>query len=139
MRVQELYKWESEHDDKWFPTISNYQPILNSFGEIVIQVDDCDYQGDSRVLYNAGGAYGWLQFGWGSCSGCDSLQACGSWEDVQELSDSLENSIKWFGSAFEALLFFREHDWEGDYSWDDGEQAEFVKKCEEYLLKALEG
>jgi hypothetical protein len=139
LKVQELYPREEWQGDREFWTIGDYQPILNSIGEIVIQVDDNDYQGDSRVLYKAGEAYGWLQFGWGSCSGCDWLQGCSSWEGVQELADSLENDVQWFGSAFDALAFFREHDWEGDYSWNAAEQHEFVKRCIDYLLKAVEG
>ena len=134
LRVQTLYP----NEENEFLYICNYQPILDSFGKIIIQVDDMDYQGDSRVLYKSGAAYGWLQFGWGSCSGCDWLQACGSWEEVQELADQLENGVKWFGSAFDALVFFNTHDWEGDYSWHEAEQAEFVRECRKYLLKIVE-
>lgn len=58
---------------------SSYQPIMDSFGNIILQVDDNDYQGDSRLLYREDDRIGFLQFGWGSCSGCDSLQACHSY------------------------------------------------------------
>ncbi len=112
---------------------SSYQPMLDSFGDILVQVDDEDYQGDSRVLYYSGGRYGWLQFGWGSCSGCDALQACDSIEEVQELMDDLCGRIQWWGSAKEALDFFKTHDWKGDYSWSRDEQMEFVGKAIAYL------
>lgn len=57
----------------------DYKPIVNSFGKIIIQVNDGDYQEDSYILLEDDGRYGYLSFGWGSCSGCDALQAC-SWK-----------------------------------------------------------
>ena len=108
--------------------LSDYTPILKSFGKILLQVDDEDYSGDSRVLYEfPDGTYGYLQFGWGSCSGCDALQACDNPEEVEDLIDMLQASIKHFDSAEEGLKYFLEHDWEGDYSWHCKEQKEFIE------------
>ena len=123
----ELYLIEEEEDKYWLGE-SNYQPMLDEFGTIALQVDDDDYQGDSRVLYCDGERWGWLQFGWGSCSGCDALQACESIEEIQTLMDGLYTDIKWFSSTEEALQFFIDHDWKGDYSWHASEQQEFVTK-----------
>ena len=106
----------------------NYQPMLKEFGEIAVQVDDVGYEGDSRILYKKGTKYGWLQFGWGSCCGCDALQACETIQDVQLLMDELYNSIIWFDTANECLEFFTTHNWETDYSYSCEEQKEFVKK-----------
>lgn len=115
---------------------SSYTPMLEAFGEIVIRVDDNDYQGDTRVLFRENcysHSYGYLQFGWGSCSGCDALQACNNIDEVQKLMDELKDSIKWFEDEAEALKFFNEHDWEGDYSWNHLEQKKFVELCKKYL------
>lgn len=111
----------------------DYQPMLDAFGKIAVQVDDDDYQGDSRLLYDEDGRIGVLIFGWGSCSGCDALQACDSLEDVQELCNRLQESIKWFGDKEQALDYFKNHDWKGDYSWYQTETKEFISKCIEYL------
>lgn len=111
----------------------DYQPMLDAFGKIVIQIDDDDYQGDSRLLYDENGKIGFLTFGWGSCSGCDALQACGTLDEVQELCDGLQNDIKWFDDKKQALEYFTNHDWQGDYSWHYNETKEFVQKCIEYL------
>jgi len=127
--IQECYPelWEQDSDDWWAPC--NYQPILDSFGyKILIQVDDSDYQGDSRVLYRDGDRYGYLQFGWGSCSGCDALQACSSVGEVESLQHQLHRAIRWFGSKDECLKFFQDHDWEGEYSWHEDGQREFIQK-----------
>ena len=124
--VKELYKDESW---SWY----DYQPMLNAFGKVAIQVDDDAYQGDSRLLYDENGKIGVLIFGWGSCSGCDALQACDSLEEVQELCDSLQDDIKWFDDKKQALEYFTNHDWQGDYSWYQTETKEFINKCIEYL------
>lgn len=127
INVKELYK-----DDclDW----SDYQPMLDAFGKIAIQVDDDDYyQGDSRLLYDENGKIGLLIFGWGSCSGCDALQACCSLQEVQELCNELQEDIRWFDDKEQALEYFINHDWQGDYSWYQKETREFVNKCIEYL------
>lgn len=79
----------------------DYQPMLDEFGEILVQVDDNDYQGDSFLIYRNNSQYGLLTFGWGSCSGCDALQACDNINEVQELMNSLYDSITWFNSLQE--------------------------------------
>ena len=124
--VKKLY---TDEPGWWY----DYQPMLNAFGKVAIQVDDNAYQGDSRLLYDENGKIGVLIFGWGSCSGCDALQACNSLEEVQELCDSLQRDIKWFDDKKQALEYFTKHDWKGDYSWYQAETKEFINKCIEYL------
>ena len=111
----------------------DYQPMLNEFGKIVLQVDDIAYQGDSRVLYDNDGRIGVLIFGWGSCSGCDALQACNSLEDVQELCDELQDSIRWFDNKQSALEYFKNHDWEGDFFGLREETVRFISEGIKYL------
>jgi hypothetical protein len=111
-----------------FPDTSRfygYQPIIDALGTAVVQVDDDDYQGDTRVIFKKGKEYGYLKFGWGSCSGCDALQACDSIEEVQKLVDELQEQVKWFDSLEELQKFFRTHDWEGDFGFGD-EQVRFI-------------
>lgn len=91
--ARELY----EKDGYWY----DYQPMLQEFGEILLQIDDDGYQGDSFLIYENNNEYGLLIFGWGSCSGCDALQGCNNINEVQELMDSLYDSITWFDSLQE--------------------------------------
>jgi hypothetical protein len=128
-----LQEYQKE-DGRDFPGyISDYQPMVEHFGTVAVQVDDHDYQGDTRVLYaDTGKGFGYLQFGWGSCSGCDSLQACDSYQDVAELMARLEAGIKWMPRD-EMFRYFSEHDWEGDYSWHQDEQKEFIRQVLEYF------
>ncbi len=120
----ELYP-DRKHEN-YFDAPADYSPLLDNLGSIILQVDDKDYQGDSRVLYRDGSKIGYLQFGWGSCSGCDALQGCDSYGDIDDLMNSLSNTIKWFDSPAEALSFFLTHDWEGDYSNSHEKQKEFI-------------
>ena len=101
-KAKELY----ENKGYWY----DYQPMLDEFGEILLQVDDDDYQGDSFLIYKKGNKYGLLIFGWGSCSGCDALQACDNIDEVQELMDSLYDSITWFNSLQELKNYISNND-----------------------------
>jgi hypothetical protein len=107
---------------------SSYQPMLDSFGDILLQVDDDDYSGDSRVLYKKGDEYGFLIFGWGSCSGCDSLQGVNSHEELQYLIDGLESSIEWFKSLEHLKTRFKTKDWEGTWSYHSDTGKYFVQQ-----------
>jgi len=114
----------------------DYGPLLESFEyEILLQVDDGDYQGDSRLLLRDGNRYGLLVFGWGSCSGCDALQACSSIKDIEELRDGLHGDIIWKDSREEMLEFVKNRDWEAQYSWHAEETKEFVEKALDLLAK----
>ncbi len=111
----------------------DYQPMLDSFGEILIQEDDDDYQGDSYVLYKDGSRYGLLIFGWGSCSGCDALQACNSIKEVQELMDSLYSDIEWFEDLPSLQVALRLRDLEGQYWYHTHKGPTFAKKVLEFV------
>ena len=95
--AKELY----EDKGYWY----DYQPMLEEFGEILVQVDEDNYQGDSYLLYKRDNQYGFLIFGWGSCSGCDALQSCDNIDEVQELMNQLYSDIKWFDSLEEVKKY----------------------------------
>ena len=134
--AKELYPeyWEEEQKYGRIYGPYDYQPIINEIGNVLIQVDDNDYQGDSRVLYEKDGKYGFLIFGWGSCSGCDSLQACNNTKDIQELIDRIVNDVKWFDSLEELQKYFSEKDWELEYCWHAEETKDFITKVLDFRL-----
>jgi hypothetical protein len=107
----------------------DYDPLLKSFGyEILLKVDDNGYQGDSRLIFKDGDRYGLLIFGWGSCSGCDALQACDSYEEIEELRQKLHNEIIW--DTKEGLLkYIKEKDWELEWCWHYEETKRFVDEA----------
>jgi hypothetical protein len=134
--INEVYpdeaKEEAERGEFYGP--SDYTPLIDSMGyETLLQVDDYDYQGDSRLLLADGQRRGILIFGWGSCSGCDSLQACNHMADIEALRNRLHSDIKWFDNPTECLLYVNTHDWAGDHSWHDDETKDFVARCKTLL------
>lgn len=132
--IEETYP---DQADECFSAPSDYSPMLQSFGyEILLQVDDSDYQGDSRLIFRNGDKYGLLIFGWGSCSGCDALQACESIKEIEELRDSIHKDIKW--DSLQGLHdYISNKHWELDYSWSANETKEFVEKSKELLGNLL--
>lgn len=109
----------------------NYEALVSRMGEILISSHDDDYQGDSYyILRNQDGTrVGFLEFGWGSCSGCDWLESCDSYEDLQALFDSLESKIYWFDSVTDFKTWESTHDWGGE--WSSGKDS--VKEIREKI------
>ena len=131
-------------DERWggFFGVYDYNPLVISMGvEVVIQESDNDYQGDTYMLaYDPEQCkYGILVFGWGSCSGCDALQACDSWDEVEKLRDRMYDSIQWFDSMRELVLYMLTHDWRGDFSYHekDGAVSKFRRAFASYIADKL--
>ena len=89
--------------------------MVEAIGKIVAYHDFTEfvYQGDSIVAVQAeDGRYGLVGYGWGSCSGCDALQSCDSYEDLAYLYDSLYAGTQWFDSAVALNNYITNRDWE---------------------------
>ena len=123
-RAEDVY---AKGDGCWY----DYQPMLNEFGDIVIQEDQDDYQGDSFLIYKVDDRYGYLNFGWGSCSGCDALQACNNINEVQKLMDELYDSIQWFDSLAELKIYFADTDWWLKHEYYLDEFKTFLERVKE--------
>lgn len=117
----------------------SYEDLYTSVDlEIILKTDAGDYQGDSFLLLkDTKDRYGYAEFGWGSCSGCDSLQGCSSPKEYEELRQELINGIIWRDSADEMLDFFYNRDWEGQWSSNKEEHEGFRKEVVEYLSRRL--
>ena len=114
-----------------------YGGILSNLGcTILLRKDDDDYQGDSRVLLKDDNRYGYLIFGWGSCEGCDALQACDSYQDLADLYNKLVDSIQWKNSAEEMLDWISNRDWATQYEWHAEDTREFLQDAILLLQKA---
>lgn len=134
-KVTEIYPdlYHSYGEDHRFRAPYCYVPMLQEFGEIVLQVDEDNWQGDSWVLYKDGDKYGYLCFGWGSCSGCDSLQGCESEEELENLMHSLCSAIQWYDSKEACWEYFHGKDWTTDYAWRNDEFKRFINEAIELL------
>lgn len=135
--VAKLYpvyaRMEHEEGRIFYPDNDDYEPIIEFFcRNIIARHNDDDYQGDTLVLFRDDtGKYGYLEFGWGSCSGCDALQSCETLKEISDLMQSLYDGIKWFDTVQEAQKFFETHDWEGD--WTYKKRKPFIEECKEAL------
>lgn len=119
------YNWGCSH---------SYGELVNSMEyEIVFDEHDNDYQGDSYYLLQDGERYGVLVFGWGSCSGCDALQACSSHGEVVELRDNLHEGITWHDTKEAFVTWVSEKDFETEwYMWSGGAGNEFVRQLKKF-------
>lgn len=104
----------------------DYTPMIDLFGHVLVRVDDQDYEGDTRLAYYKDNKYGYLNIGWGSCSGCDALQACDNHEQVAELMKSLENNIRWFESLNDLKEYIQSEDRKLNYCYHMKEWKDFV-------------
>ena len=126
--LDELKQKVGEREWGWY----DYTPILELYGEIIVKCDQQGYQGDTLSVVKKDGKYGYINFGWGSCSGCDALQACENISDVYTLAKGMYESIRWFDSSDQLLEFINTHDYDGD--WTDKELVtEFKKLINESL------
>jgi hypothetical protein len=91
--------------------VYDYDPIVTYLGETLVCADIGDYQGDIYLLLRTSNGYGFVVIGYGSCSGCDALQACKSYEDVDNLIDSIQASMKTFDTLADAQLHIANDDY----------------------------
>lgn len=102
---------------------SGYQDLIEKRGrvKIIASASDEDYQGDTLLLVQGDSGFGFLIFGWGSCSGCDAYEA--AYDDdheLEELGDSLVRGIQWFDTLEAAEDYITSgKDWEGSWVRQD--------------------
>jgi hypothetical protein len=85
---------------------TSYEELVDGWGYEVVTFDTIgSYEGDHFVVLRDGERYGWVVFGYGSCSGCDELEAAapwnedGDWTEVVKLSDELRAKVEWHDLA----------------------------------------
>lgn len=73
-----------------------YEEGLNSLGiEVLEWVTFGSYQGDYAVILKKENMLGFIVIGYGSCSGCDALEACRSPEEYNQLISAIVKGIYW--------------------------------------------
>ena len=132
---------DTEEKGRWLSNLPDYEDIVKCFGEPIIYIEEDTYQGDTWAIVKrvskCARIYGYIQFGWGSCSGCDALQACSTIEELQDLVNELENSINWM-SKKEFVKWATHHDFPGDYAWRDKYFKKFVSQVKSLAEKLVE-
>lgn len=133
-----------ERDGYWFnPTnydYMGYDALIDFIGEQVVWVTLSSYQGDHLYLLKerTTGQFGYLCQSYGSCSHCDILQGCVTFEDYEDLLEDMLDETIWFDSPQEAYTWFTERDWEGTHLWYYREDLEeFIQKSLDVLMEAI--
>lgn len=90
---------------------------------VLLEASDADYQGDTDLLLVVPGSrFGYLGYGWGSCSGCDSYEACTTPADFAGLRDELTGKIHWEQTPLAMALWLTRRDWQLQYGGDRSRQ-----------------
>lgn len=126
-------KWT---EDSWGV---GYEDLIETmeFDEILVDCSDNDYQGETFTLVRKVGQYGVLNYGWGSCSGCDAAQAVTSGAEANTLRDDLYHGIRWFDTGEELFAWVDgDHDlqWYGHDSAFQAFLRELQSKRDELLV-----
>lgn len=109
------------------PTFFGYDDMVIRIGEVLAREDDGDYQGDTYALVKGpDGRIGFVSFSWGSCSGCDALQACDTYQDVADLFAQIRDSVRWFRTLDEAKAWVVSPDQETQHQYHTGSWGSFV-------------
>jgi hypothetical protein len=114
--------------------LTTYTPIINYFGKVIISHSDDDWSGDTIAIIQhptSQDMIGYLQFGWGSCSGCDRLKACENYNDLAKLIENMENSIIWKHNESDMVDWINNRDWEAQFIWSNESLKNFlINACE---------
>lgn len=116
-----------------------YAPLIEkSLGyQIVIESRYGDFSGSSLMLLKKDKLYSILVFGWGSCSGCDSLEYAleetNSLRALEELCEYLYNKIHKLecDSIDEAIKFWEQRDIKALESIESDHNLDFLSKLKE--------
>lgn len=127
MDIEEWYKNNFTNKfDKY--NLPSYEELITSAGiEILCDMSIGSYSRDSLLIVKRKNLFGFLTFGWGSCSGCDALKACHSFESLNKLRNTLYNSIIW-KTGPELVEYLNIKDWAGEfYYYTDDESTQNIK------------
>jgi hypothetical protein len=118
---------------------ASYDSIVESFGYNILMGEAIgDYQGDMVYVLYDGLFDQWGVFitGYGSCSGCDILEAMemdnAPVEEYRELQEEWHNGVDWYNTPEELYDAIREK--EGDWYWYEDGYSEFIEKFKEVYV-----
>lgn len=119
--------------------LNGYSGFVDSFEVEVLAFEAVgDYQGDYHwLLYDPiNREYAFLTIGYGSCSGCDWLEAMegSSEKEYIEARDDIWNGLIW-QSATRMLEWLTSETRKHDFSWFEEGYREFINECIRIMLR----
>lgn len=120
---------------KWSHGVG-YMTLIQAMGhDLLVHLSESGWSGDDFLLMrDADGRYGFLVFGWGSCSGCDAMEAASSWEDAEAIYQKLCDDVHWFDTLAGCVAYIHDKHRAGMewYRFSD-EFPSFVQQVDEYV------
>lgn len=108
---------------------AGYDEMLSGVGAEVLAFEAIgDYQGDYFYLLKRGDEYAFLVLGYGSCSGCDALEACYDLSDKMELFSDIVTGIQWMTKK-ELRKELLDKDEKIHWYSSDDDAKKFIKNC----------
>ena len=112
----------------------DYKDIVDRIGPVLTELSNDYYSGDTFVIYGESwdGEVAYLNFGWGSCSGCDALQACTELDEADKVIAALYAEIKHFENVhklYDYLSDEKANRWE----YFNSEYKKLVLEVEQHL------
>lgn len=80
---------------KYYSPPMSYDEIVATQGEVLGDWVVGSWQGDYVYLLKNDDRYAFTVIGYGSCSGCDALEACSNDEEFNELKEDIIKGIVW--------------------------------------------
>jgi len=125
-----------QDDDNWYGLTINgeypsYDLLIKSVSDFVtwtVIAGNEDYQGDYYAFgEDQKGNYYYVTTGYGSCSGCDELEACQTVEDLEKLRADIRRGVARFDSIETFVNHFKEDEWQS-FGWMGSDMKLFNKE-----------
>jgi len=118
------YQYYGDDKPEFDECAYDYDELLESVNldvDWTIKAQEYNYQGDYFYFGEYANRFYFVVIGYGSCSGCDALQACSTYTDMVDLRDDIKRDIREFDSLQEFKVWFDEH---VQNQWYDGSEVE---------------
>jgi len=132
LKIEDILEKLSSPNKTWSSV--KYEDLTEATGcEVIDSLYMGSYQGDLLMIVSKDYKFGILSTGYGSCAGCDPLQACRGPDEYAELAKSLYNNIIW-KDPDEIIDYLENKDWETEYYGRQEGLPEFIKKIKEQII-----
>lgn len=134
-RFSQLYN--KKHDYMSSPKV---EELIGSAGcDVIASTYIGSWSGDVLMVLKNGTGFGLLIVGYGSCSGCDALKSCNTFEELFDFREKLFKSIMWKEYS-EFIEYLKNKDWETEFYCSDKKNLkivkEFIKESKSKVLMA---
>jgi len=132
LKTEDILEKLSSPNETWYNV--KYEDLIEATGcEVIDSLYMGSYQGDLLMIVSKNYRFGVLSTGYGSCAGCDALQACRDPNEYVNLAKSLYDNIVW-KEPDEIIDYLENKDWESEYYGKQEGLPEFISKIKEQII-----